>query len=781
MLFYPRGHNEGEKAINEDKSWKWQLGALLTCIFSLLVIIVIACTSHGKTLNGLLPLGITLNAAISIFATILKTTMLYCAAEAINQSKWIWFYRQPHRLSDVELYDQASRGPWGALAMLWHVRWKDLSSLAAIIIIYSLAIDPFAQQLTHLELETVETLSSATANVQWVLLEKSFWGIQGAYVSAFFTGAARETDSECRSGNCTWSPYQSLAVCDQCLDISDQIRVNETCIYIDDALCAAYLPNGLMLEFPLYQAERPMNDSFSWSLSGIQDNNTAMNTTTSGSLLGIKDVGLSLVNFTKITRLNNYFPPVDDEYPRLDNCDESGDNYDVPRCIQKLREKFTASECTLYWCINRYSARQELGTFHEDYIDSWRSQYGPDIGFVDYPRVSTVYHENDREPFIRLIPSLDDGNVTVLHRNANQSNTDYPDAHVTTALMASYSPCYVARRLHQGLSRSFAEFFTTSLDANRTGIESLPLGWKHLPFRPDASVVLYGMNMTGRQDSFSEDAVFDVFSDVAYGITQYIRNGQRSPDIDQDLLVRDPRGVELSKPRPPAKFEGNLQAIGKTFEDRTVVRIRWSWLAFPIGLVAMTCFLTIATKLRSSRQEIPPWGSSMTALMIRGPYSHTEGPSPLIRSTKQMQDKAKSTKIAFGKDANGYWRLSEQDESGSLSQSTEIESMVSVVPLLTTHETIEPSNSKGASFSSIRTTPTVSEGEQRNRDSESPHPSKFTFSAVPQNPPCPLTYQQSAVNSRPIGGLPRLHNSTRAQQFLERQQYTDPSTNVSPI
>ncbi|KAL8846811.1 MAG: hypothetical protein Q9221_008119 [Calogaya cf. arnoldii] len=678
--------------------------------------------------------------------------MLYCAAEAISQSKWIWFYRQPQRLSDVELYDQASRGPWGALAM-------DLSSLAAIIIIYSLAIDPFAQQLTRLELETVET-APAKANVQWVLLESSFRDIPSAFVSTFFTKAARETDFECRSGNCTWSPYQSLAVCDQCLDITDQIRINESCLYIVDTLCAAYLPNGLMIEFDYFYTD------------------TVMNTTTSEFLLRTKDVGLSLVNFTKITM------DVDRARPgnfRLNHCYEWTDHMDGPRCSQELREKFTASECTLHWCINRYSAGQEFGTFDEDYIDSWRSQYGPDITEVDFRGVvpSTTW---TRE-FIRLLPSPEDGNVTVLHPNANQSNADYPGAHSTTAVLASYSPCYVERVLHRALSRSFTGFLSTSLNASTTGSDSLVGPYEPEPetFKLEASVVLYGMNTTALEDGLSADAVFNVFSDVAYGLTQYIRNGQRSPEIDLDLLVKDPYGVEVSRRRPPTKFEGNLQATGTTFEARTVVRIRWGWLTFPIGLVAMTCLLTIATKTRSSRQGIPPWGSSMTALMTHGPYSHTEGPLPLMRSTKQMQGKAKSTKVAFGKDANGYWRLFDQEGSATLSQSTELKSMVSVVPLLTTHETIEHSNSKGAGFSSTMTTPTVSEGEQRNRDSKSPNPSNFTFSADPQNSHRPLTYQQSAVNSRPIGGLPRLHNSTRAQQFLERQQYTDPSTNVSPI
>lgn len=109
VLAHPRRRGKGRKARQEHVPSAWELVALVISIVSLLAIILIASTSHGQPATTL-PLGITLNAAISICSTIMKTTMLYCAAEAISQSKWIWFHRQHQRLSDVELYDQASRG-----------------------------------------------------------------------------------------------------------------------------------------------------------------------------------------------------------------------------------------------------------------------------------------------------------------------------------------------------------------------------------------------------------------------------------------------------------------------------------------------------------------------------------------------------------------------------------------------------------------------------------------------------------------------------------------------
>ena len=102
-------------------SWLWELAALAICTTSLLAMIAVVSISRGNPPH-IFPLGIGLNALIAIFSTIMKTTMLFCTAESISQSKWIWF-RQSRRLSDVQLYDEASRGLWGALMILGGIRW----------------------------------------------------------------------------------------------------------------------------------------------------------------------------------------------------------------------------------------------------------------------------------------------------------------------------------------------------------------------------------------------------------------------------------------------------------------------------------------------------------------------------------------------------------------------------------------------------------------------------------------------------------------------------------
>ena len=53
-------------------------------------------------------------------------------------------------MQDLVTYDSASRGPLGALALLWTVNFRHiLSSLGALIVVLALATEPFAQQIIH--------------------------------------------------------------------------------------------------------------------------------------------------------------------------------------------------------------------------------------------------------------------------------------------------------------------------------------------------------------------------------------------------------------------------------------------------------------------------------------------------------------------------------------------------------------------------------------------------------------------------------------------------------
>lgn len=48
---------------------------------------------------------------------------------------------------DFEIFDKASRGPWGAAMLLYRTKGRSLAALGAVLIMFMLAIDTFLQQV----------------------------------------------------------------------------------------------------------------------------------------------------------------------------------------------------------------------------------------------------------------------------------------------------------------------------------------------------------------------------------------------------------------------------------------------------------------------------------------------------------------------------------------------------------------------------------------------------------------------------------------------------------
>jgi Protein of unknown function (DUF3176) len=76
---------------------------------------------NNRRLPTYWPIGITLNAEIAILSAIFKYTLAVPIDEAMGQLKWIWFRGEsPRQLIDFERFDEAARGPWGSLCLVWH-------------------------------------------------------------------------------------------------------------------------------------------------------------------------------------------------------------------------------------------------------------------------------------------------------------------------------------------------------------------------------------------------------------------------------------------------------------------------------------------------------------------------------------------------------------------------------------------------------------------------------------------------------------------------------------
>jgi cellulose synthase/poly-beta-1,6-N-acetylglucosamine synthase-like glycosyltransferase len=130
-----------------SNTWLWEILSIIFSSLCFVLTLVLLKVFDQKPLPQF-AYGITLNAIISILTAFSKSALLVAVAGAISQLKWRWYQNTKGRsVLDTQLFDDASRGPWGSLILLVTPHSWSLVSMGALVTILALAFDPFAQQL----------------------------------------------------------------------------------------------------------------------------------------------------------------------------------------------------------------------------------------------------------------------------------------------------------------------------------------------------------------------------------------------------------------------------------------------------------------------------------------------------------------------------------------------------------------------------------------------------------------------------------------------------------
>lgn len=134
--------------------WIWECMATVASAACMTAVVIILARMQSKPLEHW-KLPISLNATIAIFVTVAKSMSLLVIAACISQTKWIRFKSSARRVQEFDLFDNASRGPSGALVLLSRVPWG-LASVGAVATILALGVDTFAQQVIGFDTRKVE-------------------------------------------------------------------------------------------------------------------------------------------------------------------------------------------------------------------------------------------------------------------------------------------------------------------------------------------------------------------------------------------------------------------------------------------------------------------------------------------------------------------------------------------------------------------------------------------------------------------------------------------------
>lgn len=246
------------------------LAVIVSCGCAAAIPIVLGVYNHDPVPK--LPWDVSLNALVSVLSTVAKSSLLYAICAALGQDKWDWSYtardilehqgcqqqeeeQQQHQrqeqqvlgenerlettgkswkrskgFDDMEMFDQASRGPLGAFKILVSRRTAfSPTSLGALVVLLSLVVDPFTQQAVRLQQrqrlvpsnDVWRAHSSAPVfcpsyddgSGEWQecsltlqeLINGAIWLDPEAYKP--------QSHVHCPSGSCEWEPFHAIEYC----------------------------------------------------------------------------------------------------------------------------------------------------------------------------------------------------------------------------------------------------------------------------------------------------------------------------------------------------------------------------------------------------------------------------------------------------------------------------------------------------------------------------------------------------------------------------------------
>jgi hypothetical protein len=128
-------------------SWIYEICALVISVTCMVATVIFLKRIDGRPLNDW-KLPLSPNTLIAILSTLSKSAILLVITACISQLKWIYFSQRGRRVVDFQTFDDASRGPIGAVSLVFRIRWRaTVASLGALLTILALAQDAFYQEI----------------------------------------------------------------------------------------------------------------------------------------------------------------------------------------------------------------------------------------------------------------------------------------------------------------------------------------------------------------------------------------------------------------------------------------------------------------------------------------------------------------------------------------------------------------------------------------------------------------------------------------------------------
>ncbi|CAI9637048.1 unnamed protein product [Alternaria burnsii] len=568
--------------------------------------------------------GLTLNALISVLSKMAGAALILPVAEALGQLKWSWFLDHSKQMWDWEIFDNASRGPWGAALLLIRTKCRSLAAVGAFITLLSLALDPFFQQVVDFpdrwalqhttssiprtesytpfyKPEFFQGFEANVADPAFRPVISQFFVDNGTQPVEFGNGTRPEIPLSCPTSNCTWPEYETLGVCSQCVEASNLLEwaclytkidwsANSTGPISDDTM-----PNGTVCGYYLNAtSEAPVLMS-GYIMEGTEEQPVEGEALLVRSLplteflTKIPLYGEGSVNFKHIRN------------PILDALIVS-----APDGVNSVFRNETpiAHECVLAWCVQTIKSSYDWGRYTENItsvnLNTTTGKF-PWESFevqLDTEVAQMILYTQD----IAITPPASSRNgpdTLVANKTYGMSNTT---AFNVMLVFDDYVPSYYTAMTP---TESPMLRYKNYLDGPST---------RELPFNP----FLAPNNLTRHMER------------LASAMTNVIRSSA----------------------------ESRLMLSGKAYSKENYVDVRWVWLTLPIGLLFTALIFLAATVLQSAIEvdRVGVYKTSAIATLLYGLSDDIQ--QKITSSTDQGTPRAKAKELRVKLQPNHGWRVS---------------------------------------------------------------------------------------------------------------------------
>ncbi|KAF1911041.1 hypothetical protein BDU57DRAFT_560607 [Ampelomyces quisqualis] len=563
---------------------------------------------------------LTLNAYISILSKMAGAALILPVSEALGQLKWSWFQQNSKQMWDFEIFDNASRGPWGSFLLLIRTKGKVLAALGAMITLCMMALDPFFQQVVDFpdrwalqdapsKIPTIVRYEPSIGKVLregvevavndpdlFLVLDKFSYG-NGTQPVLFGNGTRPDIPLSCPTSNCTWPTYETLGVCSKCADVSHLLE--PACISNNRVDWTADLKGGFGAE-----ATYPNSTVCGYFLNATSSNPVLM----SGYLVNsnTSDVGEALLmRILPLTSMFEKEPLYGDgsinfkhwRNPIADVVIVSAVDGSASSVYKK--EKPVAQECVLSWCVQAIQSSYDWGTYHEDVIETIVNTTSGPFPWLAIPFQTELENGTDivysQDITISLDESYDKRNIS-----------GYGTSNVT------------ASAIIQGFVDIFPAFTTSA--------------------GKDAQPVM-------RYKTWSEGAAWN-------------RQLDFNPWLAPNNVSRHMERLATAMTNVVRSSADRIMVSGEAFSRETYVSVRYEWLTLPIGLL-ITGFIFLAATVFKSAHEVEQVGvfkNSAILTLLYGLPDEVRG--KLTRSGSTGTPRAKAKELKVKRDPKMGWRVS---------------------------------------------------------------------------------------------------------------------------